>query len=287
MSSEHRRLDELEVFLTPREWIIRLVQEMREHPSLRHFYKAVSKREYRDWPWVKPFYKLSEQAKERHPGCRSEDLHQRAGLSRELGTEFQTLRILIGRAEEIIRTTIDEIALRTEQKIFQLEALIETKRFGRVAKSAAEFIEPTVQGNKEKQAILDELRIFAAHDSLDDLLIENLAKDLTVNLKDALTLQSDLEVTQHRYFDGHPILPRDVEYKLKQTIEATIDAAERFEAFLGERTDTNAILDRPMIDMEQMMKDASRDASVDMLQESGEDGIHRLQIFRELANLIE
>jgi len=77
-----------------------------------------------------------------------------------------------------------------------------------------------------------------------------LADDLAMLMEDIFQHQLSVEFIQDRYFDGHPILFRDVEDNLMQAIKAVTDAvgifnsyvkirSELFEAGLGHEDDGN------------------------------------------------
>ena len=100
-----------------------------------------------------------------------------------------------------------------------------------MAKAAAACIERAAKGNNESQTILERLRVFADVDS-GAWLIELVAKDLVALVTDVLALETALQLAQERYFDGHPILFRNIEYRLMEAIEATKDTVKEFNAFL-------------------------------------------------------
>jgi hypothetical protein len=202
-TSGHKRLDGLEVNLTPKEFAIRLAREMREHPSQGDFWKSVAKREYRNWPWVLPFQKLDQQAKARYSGKRPEGIDQCMQHAWKLRTEFHTLTRLIRRANEIIENKAEEVTRKTSLKVSMLQNLILKEAFSRTAKKAT-CIERKTALDAENQLILEELRSY--DDPTLSSLIEPLANDLVLLMRDILKHQISVELVQDRYFDGHPIL---------------------------------------------------------------------------------
>jgi hypothetical protein len=74
VSTKAKRLDTMELQLTPKEWAISLAEQMRSQPSEAEFVRVVAEQPYREWPWVKPFFKLAKQAEERHPGRKPDDI---------------------------------------------------------------------------------------------------------------------------------------------------------------------------------------------------------------------
>ena len=90
-SAESKRLDKIELQLTPKQWAIRLADEGRRYPSLEAFMKGIAKGTYRQSPFAAPFYWLPEQANERWP----KDARREFELSNKLRMEFQALKTLI------------------------------------------------------------------------------------------------------------------------------------------------------------------------------------------------
>ncbi len=56
-STNSKRLDNIELKLTPKQWAIRLADEMRRYASEEDL-KAIAKGTYRQSPYIKPFYAL-------------------------------------------------------------------------------------------------------------------------------------------------------------------------------------------------------------------------------------
>src|SRR5713101_9238090 len=111
-STKQRRLDDMELQLTPKEWAIRLAAEMRKHPRQEGFWKAITKGTYRDSLIVKPFFKLAEQAEARHPGNSPEDIGARNQLNRNLRREFAALRGLVWGVNDAIAYKAESLRLR-------------------------------------------------------------------------------------------------------------------------------------------------------------------------------
>jgi hypothetical protein len=106
------------------------------------------------------------------------------------------------------------------------------------------------------------------------------SNDLAKLLKKLLTLEASLQLAQDRYFDGHPILFRNIENALKVAIEFITSSVESFNEFLSihERAHIRAIQTKPgFIDVEAIMKEARETATLDIL---GVRGAYRWEIFR-------
>ena len=134
MATKEKRLDTMELQLTPKEWAISVAEEMRSQPSEADFVRVVAEKPYRKWPWVKPFFKLCEQAEARYPGSRPENICARNQLAARLRTEFHALKKLICKGNETIRSKAESIGLQTRLKLSTLQTLILQDAIGRTAK---------------------------------------------------------------------------------------------------------------------------------------------------------
>ena len=86
----HKRLDEIETYLTPTEWAIRLADEERKYPNPMAYMKALAKLLLDELPMRRPYFAFERQAAERHPGHKPEDLRARHRLTDALRTEYHT-----------------------------------------------------------------------------------------------------------------------------------------------------------------------------------------------------
>ena len=266
----------------------------------------MAKRQFRDLPFIRPFSKLAQQAKALYSSKRPEDNERCIQHSHRLRTEFQTLRILIGRANDIVRERAELTRLKTGLMVSTLETLILKDTFRRTAKKAAKCIERKTGVDAEDQLILKELRAYA--DTSLPSLIEELANHLVLLLKDILEHEVAVQRVQDSYFDGNQILFRDMEDKLTRTIKRVTDAVERFNAYLKVRSDlfdTNpaqevecefeALGERGghlqiniekirdaarLINVDEWMKKSREEATLDILRETGEEA-YRLRILLE------
>jgi hypothetical protein len=123
--------------------------------------------------------------------------------------------------------------------------------------------------------------------------------------------ETAVQAVQDRYFDGHPILFRDLEDKLMQTLKAVTDAVETFNAYLKVRSELleaslgqedeckfAALGERAghlIIDIEEIrnrskssnvdkwIKNSIEGATVDILRETSEHETYHARIFREIV----
>ena len=246
----------MELQLTPKEWAIRLAYEMRKQPLAADFLKVVRRRTYREWPWVKPFFKLAEQAEARHPGNSPEDIHARNQLNRKLRTEFHSLKGLIFKVNETITSKAETNGLKAALKLSTLHTLILQDAFGRTASKAAALVEECKTADadeEERQVMLKELDAYRyvsfvemPSDSLPPgtglrlrfpSLIEGWVNGSTMLIMDVFAHRAAIQAVQEKYFDGCPILFRDVEIGLGETIRAIEDAVAMFNEYLKTRAD--------------------------------------------------
>src|SRR5712692_3871593 len=221
---EQKRLAKIEVQLTPKEWAIRLAAEMRKQPLAADFLKVVRRRTYREWPWVKPFFKLAEQAEARHPGNSPEDIRARNQLNRKLRTEFHSLKGLIFKVNETTMTKAETNGLKAALKLSTLHALILQDAFGRTASKFAAWVEEYKAADEEEEyeVMLKELAAYADASLVETpsgslrhgqglrlrfpSLIEGWVDDSTMLIMDAFAHKAAVQVIQEKYFDGHPVL---------------------------------------------------------------------------------
>ena len=243
VSTKEKRLDTMELQLTPKEWAISLAKQMRSQPYEAEFVRVVAEQPYREWPWVKPFFKLAKQAEERHPGKKPEDIRMGNQLNRQLRMEFHSLKKLVFKANEIIKSKTETIGLKTGLKLSTLHTLILQDAIGRTATKTAEWAKHyktiNAEADEERELMLKEL---AAYTELGLPLdrtcpspIEDWVDELTMLLMDIFAHNAVVRQIQEKYFDGHSILFCDAEAKLAETIKSMEDTASTFNEYLAAR----------------------------------------------------
>ena len=320
-SPKERRLEAIEVHLTPKEWAIRLAHEMRSQPSEADFLRVVADQPYREWPWVKPFFKLCEQAEARYPGNRPENIRARNQSAGRLRTEFHALKKLIYKANEITKSKAETTRLKTGLKVATLHTLILQDAINRTARKTAEWVRLTTDAaaDDERQLILKELAGYTELGLPPSrpflLLVEDWVDELTMLFMNFFSHKAVVAEIQEKYFDGHPILFCDAESKLIETNKLLEDTVSMFTEYLaigdalcksesgpeGHAEKGPVILGEAKghlaIDIEFLrlraeeflveysantwVKEAMDDARADILQESGEHEDHIWQAFRE------
>jgi hypothetical protein len=276
VASEHRRLDDVEIYLSPKEWSIQLTQQMRLYSNEKDFWTVITKESYRDCLFIKPLSKLDQQAQALYPD--KSDITQRIELSQKLRIEFDELKIFICKLNGITQNMTDSVVLAAWVQDLRLENLFQENRFCRVAKAAAAWIKRT-ESHGDPESILRMLRTFTYLPNSASQ-IESFSNDLVKLMKNILALEAGLELAQDRYFDGYPILFLDIEDTLKTSIEFITSTVERFNEFFSmyERAHIRATQMKPgFIDVEAIMNEARATASLDIL---GVHGAYRWEIFR-------
>ena len=122
LASGQRRLEDVEIYLSPEEWAIQLTQQMRLYSTEEDFWTAVTKETYQECLFIKPLSKFDQQAQAAYPD--KSDINQRIELSQELRTEFQELKIFINKLNGITRNMTDSIALAAGVQDLRLENLL-------------------------------------------------------------------------------------------------------------------------------------------------------------------
>ncbi len=319
-SAKEKRLETMELQLTPKEWAINLADEMRSHRSEADFVRVVADKPYRAWPWVKPFFKLCDQAEARYSDNRQESIHARNWSAQRLRTEFHALKKLI------IRSKTETIRLKTGLKMSILHTLILEDAIARAATKTTEWAKryntADAETDRDRHLILNELAAYEefglrSRASLPSL-IEDCFDELTMFVMEFFAHKAAVREIQEKYFDGHPILFRDVENNLAETVELMESAVSTLNEYLATRaTFLKSELDREdsadaaasvplsererhlVIDIERIRKraedclvdsiadewvnEATENATADILQETGEHEGYIWQTFRERA----
>ena len=244
-TSKIKRLDKVEIQLTPKEWAIWMSDEIRKSGNA----EFLKKLEDRD-----PYGALSKQAEEKYPGKKPEDISARNKLRRELATEFHTLKKLAGTVNEIIQKRAEKAGLEAALKISTLQTVILQDAFGRTAKKAAGWIEILEAQDKDeeenRQVILEELRAYMDVDfgekfsdsiHIGDMklrfpsVIENWIKEAVQLIRDIYGHQAAVQIIQDTQFDGHLILIKEIEFGLKKAILSVEDSVGSFNEYLDIR----------------------------------------------------
>jgi len=244
----HKRLDELESSLTPKEWAIRLVSEMRKHPTALAFTKALAKLPLHELPVRRPYFAFEAQASERHPGRKPEDIRSRHQLTDALWKEFHTLKLLIAQVDQAMERKVETLGLQAALGLAALHSLILQDAFAQTAAQATALLmkQKPRDEKAERQTTLKLLAAFTEGNirkmRCDQLIPKDAISqypepltewhhELIALLKDFFAHGAAVELVQSQHFDGHPILFLNLEgelVELARTIESAVATANEY-----------------------------------------------------------
>lgn len=206
-----KRLDEIEVQLTPEQWAIKLADQIREFPSFEDFVKHMLKDSYRESPFTKPFYSLEKQAKETWPrDARREQLR-----SNELRGEFRSLTQLLTKTMRDVIQMIVANRQRAQLQASKIQVLI------------LEITLVLIYGPE----ILSESLVASAR--VPYFLELNDWADRSLELfQELIAHKAAVQTIQEDYFGGHSILPKDTEAALDATIQVVREIIAGFNNYL-------------------------------------------------------
>jgi len=208
-TTAHKRLDEIETYLTPKEWAIRLADELRKYPNALAHLKVLVKLPINELPIRRPYYAFEEQAGELHPGQKSDDIRARHRMTDVLWGEFHTLKLLIRLVNQVTQRKVESISLQAALQLSALHALILEDVLGHMATHDAALTEA---GN-------------------DETSLKEWSHEFTMLLKDLYAHRAAVELIQGEHFDGHPILFLNWEAELTataRTIESAVATANEY-----------------------------------------------------------
>jgi hypothetical protein len=196
-TAKAKMLDKIELQLTPKQWAIRLADEMRKYTSSVDFLKAIGKGSYRQMPFIAPVHALVNKAAACQPG----DVRKQAKLSRELRKEFQALKSLI--------VDVNTVMMR-ETVAYKVKVQLQASQFrGLLLESILLHIGvPEVVSTSS----VSEARLRHASELQD--WADNSTKLLMGITAHKLTVQK----IQEKYFEKHPILYNDLEREIEAII---------------------------------------------------------------------
>ena len=252
IATQQKRLDKIEVHLTPKEWAIRLADEARKYPDALAYMRVLVKLPLRELPMQRPYFAFEEQAGARHPGHKPEDLRARERLTDKLRFEYRTLQLLLRDMEQAMRDKTERIGMQAALRLSALQRLIVQDACGRMAGQAAAWIErhkPADAADAEqRQAILNELAAFTdanlAETPFEVLIfhrwpspLAEWSQETAALLKDFFTHRAAVQQIQDEQFDGHPILSPDLNGELAAVTQAIQSAVATFNDYVKSRTE--------------------------------------------------
>jgi hypothetical protein len=214
----NKRLDGIECQLTPKQWAIKLADDMRRYPSEEDFLRAIAKGTYRQSPYAKPFHMLAKQAEQRWPERGGEKA--RVELNRKLRMEFHALKMLINNLNEAIKSKANTSRLKAELQLSKLKTLILQDALERTG------VVETISAGSASQV---RLRLSS--------LLEDWADESAILLLDTAAYKAAVLIVQERHFDDHLILFKDIETSLEVTIRTVRDTIFLFDEYQRKAAD--------------------------------------------------
>jgi hypothetical protein len=208
----NKRLDRLELELNPKQWAIKLADEMRRFPSRKDLLKSVARGTYQQSTLARPFYALAEQARERSPKGAAE-----IKLNRKLRSEFHALKALINDANDNMEINSRANRGKTAVQLFRLNSLILQDALSRTG--GAEHMSGSSARLQHSSELNDCAGCLAA------LWIETAAYKAAVR------------IIQEKYFESHAILFNDIEMSSEKAMHMLRDVIKRFNEYNELRAD--------------------------------------------------
>ena len=229
-STTKKRLDNIEVHLTPKEWALRIGDEIRKYPSQEDLMRAELTRSYQESVFWRPYNLFSEQAEEREPGRKPENDSARRHLARKLRSEFHILRTIILQVNLFCMQEAETRRLKVALRLTWMQALLLQDMFGWTSKRAELLIRGCKGEDREveRRAILKDLSECSRKPLL---AIEDWPNDIVLLIVEVYSRIVAVQIIQNKYFDGHAILFRDEESSLEEAmgrIEAGVDAFNEY-----------------------------------------------------------
>ena len=232
------RLDKIEIQLSPKEWAIRLVDEVRRYPNELEFERATAKTPYRELPGIKPLFALQAQADDLYPRKRPIDRIAWQKCADDLRGEFQALKSLINDVNQESEIKTERIRLKTSVLAGQLYQLIEEDTFAKTSEATAAWIgrhRAADAEDAERQSILDELANAAGAAGSGPFLFSRAgdwADDAALLLTELFMRKAAVQAVQKKYFDNHAILGRSIEGAVETTTQQVLEAVALFNEYV-------------------------------------------------------
>jgi hypothetical protein len=244
-----------EINLTPREWAILTVDELRKHRSFDALLYSLSTEPVENTLFHKPMIALKAQIDARFPSTDPEDVRIKNKMTLALQKEYYTLTALVINVNRDIMGECEAIGLRTAMKLSRMETLALQDAFGRTARKAAEWVREykTADAAEEesRQGMLGELSAYTELDfgeKWTDFIplpggirfrfpsaIEDWVEATCGLLFDVFSFPAAAQLIRKKYFDGRPILSLNTEESLENTLEMLKSGIERLNEYFDTR----------------------------------------------------
>lgn len=240
-------MDKIETLLTPKEWAIRQADRFHNAPDQAALTRAMA--------YEEPYLAFLELAKQQIQGNTQDAEEARRRLARKYWVDFRTRWNLLTSIQEAILTRAQAAGLEAALRLQTLLTMILQDSFSRTAKKAAEWVEEYKTADdveeQQRQGMLAELDAYIGVDlepdegprSLDlgplkinfPSAIQEWIDGIRALVFDVFRHRAAVEWLQDQYFDGHPILRRDIEALLNDAIQKIRDVVARHNDYLDVR----------------------------------------------------
>jgi hypothetical protein len=230
-----KRLDKIEVYLTPKEWAIRLADEIRKYPSMDDAMRAEFKGHYEESLSQKPYRLLKALAEEREPGRTPQNVEARRRLRRKLHSDFQLLKTIILNVNMGIMQGAEALRLKTALRLSQLHSLVLQDAFASTARRSSLWVSNCKSSTTDKDGRRIVLAGLAAYSRVLPPVIEDWIADIVSLFAEVVTYHGAAQIIENKYFDGHPILYRDIENGLDETRKMIEGGVAAFNEYMRSR----------------------------------------------------
>ncbi len=255
-SALSKRLDKVETELTPKEWGIRIADEVSQCETFASFLDEQVKK-----PETGTLGRcgkaLRQVVEKKHPGKTAESIRAFNKAMADAILESRTLINLILDVNQNLTERAEKAGFQAAWNLQVLQTIILQDSFSRTAAKAAEWIE-LVKGEDEdeeenRQVILKELEAYRFDSPMADAVARPRSLDLgavridfPAAIEDWLTESKSLifdlyshrlavSIVEEKYFDGHRILAKKTAEDLERIIGAVEAAVDRHNQYLALR----------------------------------------------------
>ena len=252
MTITTKRMDEVEMNLTPKEFAIVLVNTMRQFPSLDAF--ATDQIHFPsgdDSVMIKPYNLLVQQVEKRY-GRMTDDQRRAANKEiRKLQAEFHTLKLLVNRINQALVAKAQTAGLEAALRAQILQATMMQDSFSRTARKASEWIEEykakDKTEDKNRREMLAELAAYffdtEEQPAVDLGMIridfpskwESSVEEIKALVFDLYKHREAVRIIEAKYYDNHRILAIDVEADLDRVIRIVEEVVATHNDYLQTR----------------------------------------------------
>ena len=246
--------------LTPKEWAIRLADNIRKHPSMSAFEKAMASfHSALEAPDIRAFEMIKRSVEK---GTLGEDFQALCAKSKAVEgaqLEYGLVRQLIFDVNQIVETRSQKPGLEAALKLQALQTIVLQDSFSRTAKKAAEWIETIATADQDeeenRQIVLKELAAYefdlndiegiggqTLRAFLNDVVgptflsqIEEWVSIVKTLIFELQSYKAYVKFIQDRFLDGHPFLAKDIEADLDNSIRLVADAVRQYNEYLDTR----------------------------------------------------